>query len=552
MAEPSKGTPGPGRPWLHSLATKFSLFSATLTLWMVVTIVVYDLRHDAFDAGKGFLLLVIILLVSTAIARFATRLLARPLARLENGIRAVENGKLEPIEVSQTGDEIQFLGESFNRMIAALASSEKQIRENRELLEKRINDRTSRLEQAMRSAQKANEAKSEFLANVSHDLRTPMNGVLGMLDIALDHELPAEVREQLQTAHRCARSLLLLLNDILDMSKIEAGRMTLERIPFDVRTLLEDCIKSHQPRAAENRVELRFEVSPEVPEQIVGDPLRIRQVLWNLIGNAVKFTEDGAVTVRIGQQFASEGAASMLEIRVQDTGTGIPADKLLSIFEKFTQADGSVTRRFGGTGLGLAITKKLVELHNGELRVESEFGHGSTFTATLQYDAQELSPELALPPAPAPIKAVLPRARILVVEDNRVNQKVVTAVLGKRGYSIELANDGREALAKLEQGGPFDLILMDVQMPVLDGLEATRTIRKDSRWREVPVIAMTAHAMTGDREICLEAGMNGYVSKPVSPDHLLQVMDEYLMRQPAESGLGSELAADFARQSHGV
>jgi len=531
MPEPSKGV-GPARPRLHSLATKFSFFSATLTFWIVVTILGYDLRRDTFDAGKGVLLLVIVLLVSAAIARFATRLLARPLARLQNGIGSVENGRLEPIEVSQTGDEIQFLGESFNRMIAALAASEKQIQENRELLEKRIKERTSQLEQAMRAAQKANEAKSEFLANVSHDLRTPMNGVLGMLDIALDHELAPEVRDQLQTANRCARSLLLLLNDLLDMSKIEAGRMTLEKIPFDVRTLLEDCVKSHQPKAAENHVELRFEVSPEVPEQIAGDPLRIRQILWNLIGNAVKFTEDGAVTVRIGHRPAREGR-SMLEITVQDTGTGIPADKLLSIFEKFTQADGSVTRRFGGTGLGLAITKKLVELHHGELRVESQLGHGSTFIATIEYDAREGSPEAVPIQSAAPAMAAYRGARILVVEDNRVNQKVVTAVLGKRGFAIELANDGREALAKLEQSGNFDLILMDVQMPVLDGLEATRMIRKDPRWRTVPIVAMTAHAMSGDRENCLEAGMNAYVSKPVLPEHLLQVMDDYLVQKAA-------------------
>lgn len=532
MPEPSKGVV-PARPKLHSLATKFSFFSATLTFWIVVAILGYDLRRDAFDAAKGVLALVIVLLVSAAIARFATRLLARPLARLQSGISSVENGRLEPIEVSPTGDEIQFLGESFNRMIAALAASEKQIRENRELLERRIKERTSQLEQAMRAAQKADEAKSEFLANVSHDLRTPMNGVLGMLDIALDHELSPEVRDQLQTANRCARSLLLLLNDILDMSKIEAGRMTLEKIPFDVRTLLEDCVKSHQPKAADNHVELRFEVSPEVPEQIAGDPLRIRQILWNLIGNAVKFTEDGAVTVRIEHRSTGEGR-SMLEIRVQDTGTGIPADKLLSIFEKFTQADGSVSRRFGGTGLGLAITKKLVELHNGELRVESQLGQGSTFIATLEYDAQEGSGETMPVQAGQPLlKAAFRGTRILVVEDNRVNQKVVTAILGKRGFSIELANDGREALTKLEQSGNFDLILMDVQMPVLDGLEATRMIRRDPRWRAVPIVAMTAHAMTGDRENCLEAGMNAYVSKPVLPDHLLQVMDEYLVQKAA-------------------
>jgi signal transduction histidine kinase/ActR/RegA family two-component response regulator len=543
MAEPSKGNPAAGKhagTRLHSLATKFSFFSATLAFWIVATMLAYDLRRDAFDAGKGVLLLVVILLVSAAISRFTTRLLARPLARLQSGISSVENGRLEPIEVSQTGDEIQFLGESFNRMIAALASSEEQIREQRELLENRIKERTSQLERALRAAQKANEAKSEFLANVSHDLRTPMNGVIGMLDIALDHDVSTDVREQLQTAHRCARSLLLLLNDLLDMSKIEAGRMTLEKIPFDMRLLLEDCVKSHQPKAAENRVELCFEVSPEVPEQIVGDPLRIRQVLWNLIGNAVKFTEDGTVTVRI-EHLSTPHGPSMLEIAVEDTGTGIPADKLLSIFEKFTQGDNTIGRRFGGTGLGLAITKRLVEdLHHGELRVESQLGRGSTFIATLQYDAPEIVREVPAPArrsastpqaALAPLKAVITSARILVVEDNRVNQKVVTAVLGKRGFSIELANDGREALNKLEHAGSFDLILMDVQMPVLDGLQATRLIRKDPRWKALPIVAMTAHAMTGDKENCLEAGMNGYVSKPVSPDHLLQVMEEYLFQK---------------------
>lgn len=530
MPESLKGSAGPVRPRWHSLAAKFSFFSGALALWIVVTILAYDLRHDAFDAGKGILLVAIVLLVSGAIARFATRLLARPLARLQSGISSVENGRLEPIEISQTGDEIQFLGESLNRMIVALALSEKQIRENRELLEKRIRERTSQLEQAMQAAQKANDTKSEFLANVSHDLRTPMNGVLGMLDIALDHELSPAVREQLQTAHRCARSLLSLLNDLLDMSKIEAGRMTLEKLPFDVRTLLEDSIKSHQPKAAENRVELRFEVSAEVPEQIVGDPLRIRQIFWNLIGNAVKFTEDGAVTVRIGHQ-RTGGGASMLEITVRDTGTGIPPDKLLAIFEKFTQADGSITRKFGGTGLGLAITKKLVELHHGELRVESQLGHGSTFVATLQYDGPEASRESLPAQAATPAKPAFATARILVVEDNRVNQKVVTALLAKRGVSFELANDGREALAKLEQSGDFDMILMDVQMPVLDGLEATRMIRKDPRWQMVPIIAMTAHAMSGDRETCLEAGMNAYISKPVAASHLFQVLDEYLVQK---------------------
>jgi CheY-like chemotaxis protein len=325
-----------------------------------------------------------------------------------------------------------------------------------------------------------------------------------------------------------------LLNDILDLSKIEAGKMTLEKIPFDMRVLLADCIQAHQPKASENSVSLRAEVSPDLPQQITGDPLRIRQIITNLVGNAVKFTEHGTVEVRVGGRFVEPGVF-LVEIAVKDSGTGIPADKLLSIFEKYTQADGTVSRKFGGTGLGLAITGSLVELHGGEVQVESELGRGSTFTVTLKCEAEassgvprKTSPVATVPPTPVASGST---ARILVVEDNHVNQKVVTAVLRKRGFCIELANDGQEALNKLEQSAAFDLILMDVQMPVLDGLEATRMIRKDSRWDALPIIAMTAHAMNGDKERCLEAGMNGYISKPVHPSLLLSTVDEFLLQK---------------------
>jgi CheY-like chemotaxis protein len=358
-----------------------------------------------------------------------------------------------------------------------------------------------------------------------------MNGVIGMLDIALDQRLAPEVAEQLQTAQRCAHSLLSLLNDILDLSKIEAGKMSLEKIPFDVRAVLDDCVRAHQPKASENRVKLRLEVSSDVPEQIVGDPLRIRQIVSNLIGNAVKFTEDGAVVAK-GEGAISGAGQFTLRFTVQDTGSGIPADKLLCIFDKFSQADGSVSRKFGGTGLGLAITKKLVELHNGEIRVESELGHGSTFVVTLQCDVgegrRERKPDYQ---ASKNVQAVPGLGRILVVEDNHVNQRVVTAMLGKRGYSYEVANDGQEALDKLASGANFDLVLMDVQMPVLDGLEATRIIREDSHWNALPIVAMTAHAMSGDKERCLDAGMNGYISKPVHPDQLFNIVDEYLFQK---------------------
>jgi signal transduction histidine kinase len=534
MAAPPTGEPILARPGpLRSLASKFSLFAAALVFWVVATILAYDLRQDTFDVGKGLLLCIIVILVAAAISRFTIRLLARPLLQLQLGITSARNGRLESIQVSKTGDEVEFLGESFNRMIEALAASQKALLENQELLEQRIKDRTDQLEEATRTAQAANQAKSELLANVSHELRTPMNGVIGMLDIALDRDLSPDLAEQLQTAQRCAYSLLSLLNDVLDLSKIEAGKMTLEKVPFDVRVLLADCIQAQQPKAAENSVSLRSEVSPVVPQQILGDPLRVRQIVTNLVGNAVKFTEHGTVTVRLGGEFLPS-RQFMLNVVVEDSGTGIPADKLLSIFDKFTQADGSISRKFGGTGLGLAITRSLVELHGGEIRAASELGRGSTFTVTLKCETDgAAAPQQAAGRDGAATTPAVPgsAARILVVEDNQVNQKVVTAVLRKRGFCIELAGDGQEALKKLETGAGFDLVLMDVQMPVLDGLEATRLIRKEARWNALPIIAMTAHAMNGDKERCLEAGMNGYISKPVHPSLLLSTVDEFLLQK---------------------
>jgi two-component system sensor histidine kinase/response regulator len=259
----------------------------------------------------------------------------------------------------------------------------------------------------------------------------------------------------------------------------------------------------------------------------------------NLISNAVKFTERGVVQVWLNLS-RRPGARAEVNIEVRDTGAGIPHEKLGEIFEKFTQADTSITRKYGGTGLGLAITRRLVEMHGGTIQVESEVGKGSTFSVTLPFDAAPLIEQVKAPRAAVPVtpaiaavakKAVLATggARLLLVEDNLVNQKVVLAMLRKKGYRIDIANDGQEALDKLESAAdPYDLVLMDVQMPVLDGLETTRMMRRNPRWKGLPVVAMTAHAMTGDRERCLQAGMNGYISKPVQPAHLITTVEQHL------------------------
>ena len=446
------------------------------------------------------------------------------------------------MRVSHTGDEIEFLAESFNGMIEALVASQKELLHHQELLEERIRQRTEELQATTLRAEAASKAKSEFLANMSHELRTPMNGVIGMVDLAMEGKLTTEQRERLRTAQQCAYSLLSLLNDILDLSKIEAGKMSLESIPFDLFAMVDDCVRFHMHAAARNHVDLNCSIANSVPRQVVGDPLRLRQILANLLSNAVKFTEKGSIDVRL-RSTVLPSTELQLQIEVRDTGSGIDPQKLPYIFDKFTQADGSVSRKYGGTGLGLAITRKLAELYGGEITVESEPGRGATFVVNLKLGvaAQTASPaaigsnatglnsprEIAgrqTQPQPTPVKA----GRILVVEDNHVNQKVVTAVLRKRGFSIELANNGREALTRLESDA-FDLVLMDVQMPVLDGLEATRLIRQDPRWKTLPIIAMTAHAMNGDRERCMDAGMTGYISKPVHPSHLLQIIDEHLL-----------------------
>jgi len=514
---------------LRSLSSKYSAFTSILLLWVVATSLWWDIHLHTFDWTKGLVLCGIVLGVAAAISRFTNRLLAKPLTLLEAGITSVREGRLEPIRVSRTGDEIEYLGESFNRMITALAASQEEIRQYQELLEDRIRQRTHELEKAMHGALAASQAKSEFLANISHELRTPMNGLLGMLDLVLDSPVGGEQREQVEIAQRCAYSLLDLLNDILDLSKIEAGRMILEKVPFNLRSVAEDCVRAQSAKAQQKGIELRFEYVGDVTSA-TGDPLRLRQIVANLLSNAIKFTEKGNVSLRQTVSETPDGMLNMI-LDVADTGAGIPAEKVPLIFEKFTQADSSISRKYGGTGLGLAITKRLVEMQGGQIRVESRVGRGSTFTVEIPFEtAAAEAPTAELKHEPRLVApAMQQQIRLLLVEDNAVNQRVVLAMLRKKNYTIDVANNGQEALEKLEQTSePYNLILMDVQMPVLDGLETTKAIRRNNNWDHLPIIAMTAHAMIGDRERCLQAGMNAYISKPVQQAGLIAVIEQYL------------------------
>ncbi len=530
MARPGR------RTGLRSLSQKYSLFTALLLSYVIFIFLAYDFWADNFNPVKATALAGAALLIAGAISRFTNRLLGRPLTMLREGITAVRHGRLEPIGVSRTGDEIEFLGESFNSMIRALAHSQTEIQQYQESLEGRIRQRTEALESASRKALAANRAKSEFLANMSHELRTPMSGVLGMLDIVIESKLDSEQRENLLMAKGCAITLLALLNDILDLSKIEAGKMVLEEIPYDIGGVAADCLRTLAPKAEAKGIELRISVDRDLPSRIAGDPLRIRQILTNLLSNAVKFTDSGWVEIRVLRNTKQE-----VLVEVEDTGAGIPPEKVSAIFEEFTQADGSISRRFGGTGLGLAITRRLVEMQGGKITVESEMGHGSTFRVVLPTksmaaaEADKDAPAGASGDDGSDDRAAAPKTTILVVEDNHINQKVVGAMLRRNGYQVAFADHGGEVLGALDGSG-VSLVLMDVQMPVVDGLEATRIIRGDHRFSSLPIIAMTARAMNGDRDLCLKTGMDGYISKPVNRTQLLAVVEKHLIDRARANG----------------
>ncbi len=400
------------------------------------------------------------------------------------------------------------------------------------ILREKVREKTRELESEKERAEYSEKVKEQFLANMSHEIRTPMNAILGMTRLLLEKEPRTDQLKYLNSIKHASDNLLVIINDILDLSKIEAGKINLESIPFDIRNEIKSVFETMKVNADDKNLELKTDIESTIPKTIIGDPYRLSQILLNLTGNAIKFTEKGSVTIKTTSE--KQGEKVLLTFSVIDTGIGIAKDKLDYIFDMFTQETSSTTRKFGGTGLGLAICKKLIELQGGAISVDSEAGKGSVFSFTLPFAiGKDVVDENPKAEHKQQVVAKMKNLRILLAEDNEFNQMVAVDTLESaiEGAQVTVAANGKIAVDMLKNN-TFDIVLMDIQMPEMDGHEATKTIRSssDPRINSMPIIAMTASVIKAEVDKCFESGMNEFVGKPFSVDELLEKMSKIIVR----------------------